>query len=77
MAKRDITGEAVTRLRARLGRVQERMSDKITLGPNKQQLTPREIRLELQKMDPATKTRIIQGAGPEEWTRLMENLYNG
>ncbi len=47
------------------------------MGPQKAKLTPREIRLQLQDMDPATKTKMMQGAGPEEWSRLMEELYNG
>ena len=73
--KQDITGQVVDRLRGRMTHLRSRMSERIPLGPQKAQLTPREIRLQLQDMDPATKTKLIQGAGPEEWSRLMEDLY--
>jgi protein tyrosine/serine phosphatase len=71
----DITGVVTTRLRKRLGLLRERIADQIPLGPDATRLTPREIRLQLQDMDPATKSKMIRGAGPEEWSRLMEELY--
>ena len=73
----DITGVVTTRLRKRLGLLRERIADQIPLGPDATRLTPREIRLQLQDMDPATKSKMIRGAGPEEWSRLMEELYGG
>ena len=73
----DITGVVTTRLRNRLGHLRERMAAQIHLGPDAAQLTPKEIRLQLQDMDPATKSKLIRGAGPEEWSRLMEELYGG
>ena len=53
------------------------MADQVHLGPDTSQLTPKDIRLQLQDMDPATKAKMIRGAGPEEWSRLMEELYGG
>ena len=77
MAERDVTGRVIERVQRRIERLRNNMALKIPYGPKGGQLSPQELRLKIQNMDPTVKLRIIQTIGPEEWARTIEDLYAG
>ena len=77
MADRDILRLVVEQTAELLGRLRTDMAKRIPYGPSMVRQTPREARLELQKMDPQQKLDMIKQTGPAEWDKMMEELYNG
>ena len=75
MAKRDVTGNTVQETLKVISRLREEMSTTIPYGPLRKFLTAKETRLELQRVDPQTKSDFIQRVGDEEWRRMMDDLY--
>lgn len=77
MGKRDVTGEVAQRTVRVLGKLRGRLKDDVPYGPLREQLTSKEARLRLQKIDPVTKIELIQKMGEDEWSKLVERITNG
>lgn len=75
MADKDILRLVVEQTAGVLGRLREQMGKTVPYGPTKMRQTPKEARLELQRMDPYAKAERIAEVGPDEWARMMEKLY--
>ena len=64
--ERDITGRAVQQSARIVGRVMERVTNKVPLGPSQVRLTPAEMRKELQRMRGEPLLRMAELLGNEE-----------
>ena len=65
------------RVQKRVDKLRQRMTTKIPYGPDGGAMSPQELRLKIQDMDPAVKMRMMQTVGIDEWGRMMEDLYAG
>jgi hypothetical protein len=77
MPDRDITGRLVQGSIKRMGKLRQRMDQRIPYGPLRQYMSQNEVRKEFQNMDPDMKMQMMQKVGDEEWRRMMEDLYGG
>lgn len=77
MAEKDITGLAVERAARSLGRIREVFNRRVPYGPTKAKLSPVEARRLIQGLSPDAKSRMMMNMGPDKWTELMTELYNG
>jgi hypothetical protein len=75
MPKHDVTGYITQRSLAVIQSLRERMQEKIPYGPLREHLTDKETRIAIQDLDPEVKRGLMQKVGPEEWHRMMEDLY--
>ena len=75
MASKDVTRLAVERTSEVIVRLREHMKLRVPTGPSRPILTPKQTRMQLQRMDPLTKTTMIEKMGPDAWNVLMEKLY--
>ena len=75
MPERDITGRVAMRVQKRIERLRARIAVKIPYGPTRSKLSPQELRIQIQNLDPSTKLRMMETAGVDEWNRMMDELY--
>lgn len=75
MPEFDVTGKVAQRSLKVISRLREQMRDKVPYGPLRSYMTAKETRMALQDMDPVAKQQLMQRVGPEEWSRMMEDLY--
>ena len=77
MAERDMTGKLVQHSVKVISKLRDRMDERIPYGPLRENLTKKEMRVQIQNMDPQAKFEVMQRVGDEEWRRMMEDLYGG
>ena len=70
--ERDITGRAVQQSAKIVGRVMERVTQKVPLGPSQVKMTPEEMRKEVSKMRGEPLLRMAEMLGNEEVLRAMK-----
>ena len=63
MPKQDITGRAVSRAMARLGPIKARLQAEIPLGPNKAEVTQKEMLKNFQAATPAERQLLAASMG--------------
>lgn len=74
MAKQDVTGRAVTRASEIVLKIRARLEDVIPLGPDKTELTPKELQDNYQKMTPAQRELLAISQGG---TDMAMEILNG
>ena len=77
MAERDVLGRTVVAVGDSLTRLREQMVKRVPYGPARAQMSAREMRLELQRMEAGPKLEFQREIGLDEWERFMEALYGG
>lgn len=75
--KQDISRTIVEKVQRTLDITREAWLKKVPYGPSKVYMTPKEARLMWQGMDESTKQSLMQSMGPDNWTKLMAELYGG
>ena len=76
MASEALGARLNARLETRITHLRERMALRLK-GPTAAPMSARDLRLQVQNMDPIRKMDMQQGMGPDKWAEMMEALYSG
>lgn len=69
--ERDITGKAVMQSAKIIGRVMERVHNKVPLGPGQVRMTREELRREMSKMRGRPMLQLMNTLGEEEVLNIL------
>ena len=73
--KKDVTGQVIERVLIITRRIRERMEEIVPYGPLSANMSPREQRVQLSKLNPSLKQQAIERMGEEEWLEMMKEIY--